>query len=251
MPPQSALPLNSTDGQIPQSHSHHEQATADLSLGINARPSLDLTRMPSDALLTTGKKMATDLKDGLWTFFEDIRQATVGDEPINGTGTPHHRRQHTIHSGAGPGTSHVNSTAKSQHRSDETASTIGAQDSNPAPRRHSRPTHSRPQPSSHRRIATELASSSSSPLDISTSFWRENGVSSPHRTPKSLDHNPQPRRSPPVDATTTIDDDTPWDLWDTPGSTASIAKRAIPRPASDSASEQDDSVRSTPRTSTS
>jgi len=31
--------------------------------------------------------MATDLRDGLWTFFEDIRQATVGEEGVNGTAT--------------------------------------------------------------------------------------------------------------------------------------------------------------------
>jgi len=33
-----------------------------------------------DAIMRTGKQMAFDLKDGLMTFFEDIRQATVGDE---------------------------------------------------------------------------------------------------------------------------------------------------------------------------
>ena len=34
----------------------------------------------SDALLRTSKKIATDFKDGLWTFWEDLRQATVGDD---------------------------------------------------------------------------------------------------------------------------------------------------------------------------
>ena len=34
------------------------------------------------------KQVADDLKSGLWTFVEDIRQATVGDEPITGMGTP-------------------------------------------------------------------------------------------------------------------------------------------------------------------
>lgn len=38
----------------------------------------------TDAIMRQGKQMATDLKDGLWTFFEDIRQATVGEEAING-----------------------------------------------------------------------------------------------------------------------------------------------------------------------
>jgi hypothetical protein len=44
----------------------------------------------ADALVKTGKQMASDLRDGLWTFFEDIRQATVGEEGINGTGTRNH-----------------------------------------------------------------------------------------------------------------------------------------------------------------
>lgn len=37
-----------------------------------------------EALMRTGKQMALDLREGLWTFFDDIRQATVGDEAING-----------------------------------------------------------------------------------------------------------------------------------------------------------------------
>jgi Domain of unknown function (DUF4048) len=38
-----------------------------------------------EALLRTSKQMASDFREGLWTFFEDLRQATVGDEGINGT----------------------------------------------------------------------------------------------------------------------------------------------------------------------
>lgn len=46
--------------------------------------------MPSptkDVILNGGKKMASDLREGLWTFFEDMRQATVGEEGIHGTAT--------------------------------------------------------------------------------------------------------------------------------------------------------------------
>ena len=38
-----------------------------------------------DNLLRTGKQMATDFKEGLLTFIEDLRQATVGEEGINAT----------------------------------------------------------------------------------------------------------------------------------------------------------------------
>jgi len=34
------------------------------------------------------KQVADDFKAGLWTFVEDLRQATVGNEPITGNGTP-------------------------------------------------------------------------------------------------------------------------------------------------------------------
>lgn len=40
-------------------------------------------RNSQDALIRTGKQMAEDFKEGLWTFIEDLRQATVGDEAIN------------------------------------------------------------------------------------------------------------------------------------------------------------------------
>ncbi|AEO62918.1 db7a75ad-e93a-49f4-ac2e-51dc724c7ef1 [Thermothielavioides terrestris] len=36
---------------------------------------------------TAMKQLAEDLKTGIWTFMEDLRQATVGDEPITGQGT--------------------------------------------------------------------------------------------------------------------------------------------------------------------
>lgn len=38
---------------------------------------------PKDAILETGKSLVGDFREGLWMFFEDIRQATVGDEAIS------------------------------------------------------------------------------------------------------------------------------------------------------------------------
>jgi len=34
-----------------------------------------------EAILRTGKQVATDLREGLWTFLEDLRQVAIGDEP--------------------------------------------------------------------------------------------------------------------------------------------------------------------------
>ncbi|KAK4164930.1 hypothetical protein QBC43DRAFT_209958 [Cladorrhinum sp. PSN259] len=42
---------------------------------------------PRTTQQTSGvKQIAQDLKSGIWTFMEDLRQATVGDEPITGQG---------------------------------------------------------------------------------------------------------------------------------------------------------------------
>ena len=46
----------------------------------SANPSI-----PEDAILDTGKQLVGDFRQGLWTFFEDLRQATVGEEAINGS----------------------------------------------------------------------------------------------------------------------------------------------------------------------
>ncbi|OJD23506.1 hypothetical protein ACJ73_05139 [Blastomyces percursus] len=39
----------------------------------------------AEVLMKTGRQMASDFREGLWTFIEDIRQATVGEEGISGT----------------------------------------------------------------------------------------------------------------------------------------------------------------------
>ncbi|MCJ1401823.1 hypothetical protein MMC11_005040 [Xylographa trunciseda] len=48
-----------------------------------------------DDLVNTGKQLVGDLKEGLWTFIEDIRQATVGDEAIN-SARPRHKRNSSL-----------------------------------------------------------------------------------------------------------------------------------------------------------
>ena len=53
----------------------------------------------ADVFMKQGKQVVDGVREGLWTFFEDIRQATVGDEAVNGPvtqqrrprpGKPHH-----------------------------------------------------------------------------------------------------------------------------------------------------------------
>lgn len=42
------------------------------------------SQSPQREVLQVGKQLATDWKEGLWTFFEDLKQATVGDDPKAG-----------------------------------------------------------------------------------------------------------------------------------------------------------------------
>ncbi|KAI9747968.1 MAG: hypothetical protein M1815_003725 [Lichina confinis] len=42
---------------------------------------------PKEAIIRTGKQMAEDFKEGLWSFLDDIRQATVGEEGVYGRQT--------------------------------------------------------------------------------------------------------------------------------------------------------------------
>lgn len=42
---------------------------------------------PKDAILETGKQLVGDFRGGLWTFLEDLRQATVGEEAKSNSGS--------------------------------------------------------------------------------------------------------------------------------------------------------------------
>jgi hypothetical protein len=50
--------------------------------GLSRTQSLTLPERPKnhDVLLKTGQQIAADFRDGLWTFLEDLKQATVGED---------------------------------------------------------------------------------------------------------------------------------------------------------------------------
>ncbi|KAJ5669848.1 hypothetical protein N7462_010918 [Penicillium macrosclerotiorum] len=180
-----------------------------------------------EALVRTGKQMASDLREGLWTFFEDIRQATVGEEGINAT------ESRTM--------SPPNSLAPSSARKRDSLAKSRSRDRLSAGGNISRSSSSS---SSWGRGAAAAETSSgkdTTPVDISTSFWHEFGVDSP------VQMSPGARRSPADNnsnnnnnnnnAATTprgakehghldrrsnnpaeVEDDTAenWDMWDTP-----------------------------------
>lgn len=49
----------------------------------NMVPNKNFSGPPKDAILETGKQLVGDFREGLWTFLEDLRQATVGEEAIS------------------------------------------------------------------------------------------------------------------------------------------------------------------------
>ncbi|KAF2646656.1 hypothetical protein P280DRAFT_15898 [Massarina eburnea CBS 473.64] len=93
--PSSATSLTTTTTTKFNSHMRPPPVTRDSATPIIADQIADtvngerydvggLSNVQRDVFLRTGKQMATDFKDGLWTFIEDIRQATVGEEPVTG-----------------------------------------------------------------------------------------------------------------------------------------------------------------------
>ncbi|KAJ5831778.1 hypothetical protein N7474_000089 [Penicillium riverlandense] len=168
-----------------------------------------------EAFLRTGKQMATDLREGLWTFLEDIRQATVGEEGINATQSqrlsPNNARKR-------------DSTAKSKSRSRDRLSEAARSSSS----------------STGRGPGTEttISGKDTKPADISKSFWNEFGVDTPQKSPNSArrapsdtnhaqtsaatanEQPPPPERldSKPDEKMEGSNEDTAdnWDVWDTP-----------------------------------
>ena len=138
-----------------------------------------------DALVRTSKQMASDLKDGLWTFLEDIRQATVGEEGINAT------QSRAILPAKTPLTTSIASNSRLK------------QDN-------SRPT----------REALETKSSqavkSSTVKDSSYSFWREFEVETPGQRGANPGGNPRKTTNGKHVEQSILDEDDEWDNWDTP-----------------------------------
>jgi hypothetical protein len=185
-------------------HPNRVPTDADLTTEVvrTADDAIDLG-LPREVLLNTGKKMASDFRDGLWTFIEDLRQATVGDEGINGT------------------TSRTQSRSPNPSRSPRLQSRNTLKPSpNTQPLKRSATTGSRrtdsrsPAPST----AEELAY-----LDIGNSFWNEH-ESKPatilrKKPSKKSMQPPAPRAN--RSSTASLD---AWENWETTVPTASEPK---------------------------
>ena len=177
-----------------------------------------------EALMRTGKQMASDLREGLWTFFEDIRQATVGEEGISATES----RTMSPSNSLGHSSSRKRESLQANSRSRDRLSVAGDKLSRSSSSSSSR---------GRGRAADNTSGKETTPADISKSFWHEFGVDSPaqmspgarrsssnHRNNKAAvattprgenePEHPDHRSNSPAET----EDDTigNWDMWDTP-----------------------------------
>ncbi|KAF2436783.1 hypothetical protein EJ08DRAFT_691102 [Tothia fuscella] len=149
---------------------------------------MDGSVMPKDALLKTGKQMASDIKDGLMNFFEDLRQVTVGDESVNGTGA----MQPPTRTAGGrqtprPGTINTRGSTRSTH--------LG-----------------RSQIVAHTRTLPR----NDTLIDVGGSFWQDHGLETPqkpNRANKSVSKQTRSNAGSPLKST---ESDEAWDIWGTP-----------------------------------
>jgi hypothetical protein len=145
----------------------------------------NISGMPTiqrEQLIRAGTRMATDFKNGLFTFIEDIRQATVGDEAVNesGDGFPPSARDPLVKGArkATNGRPSLNRSASSKKSSQQTAS-------------------------------------------IGDDFWSEHGLSEPKTSPmhNKKTHMNKPAQTPQKQARPGADEEEEWANWETPSDT--------------------------------
>lgn len=159
------------------------------------------TNMPASSrasLVHTGKQMASDLREGLWTFLEDIRQATVGEEGINAT---------EVRGMSPSGMSRKrDSTSTSTSRSSRDRLSV-----------HGGGTLSRTASSSSRSkgAGTErISGKDTKSTDIDSSFWSEFGIDTTgQKSPNARGASyPRPNGQQSNNNLEVYDDD--WDVWE-------------------------------------
>lgn len=163
-----------------------------------------------DDFLRTGKKFASEFRDGLWTFFEDLRQATVGDEAAAGAGQvvhpPNVRRQSSQTSGLSAKTARKQTSRTSLRPSSPGSTTTGSRTS--AETRRPSPNQSRPK---HFKSATHGALP-----DLSDpSFWTDQGPHTMQATPApAMKKSPSVRGHRKNVSKVSSTESEAWDTWD-------------------------------------
>lgn len=204
LPPSAKQSVESERPQLPHrnsllSRTSSASATPDVSAEVDktADVEIDLTQANVDreVLIKHGKKMATDFKDGLWTFWEDLRQATVGDEATQVL-PPNGRRQSS------------KETLRQSYR-DSSRASRGSATSKASTETRRPPTRS----PVNRRPSPAQVQEEPSLIDTSGTFWTEHGLTIPQATPapvkKASKHTKTPSMAPSVASSADA-----WDTWD-------------------------------------
>ncbi|ESZ93415.1 hypothetical protein SBOR_6208 [Sclerotinia borealis F-4128] len=131
------------------------------------------------------KQITQDVKAGLWTFLEDLRQATVGDEAVNGTANQR---------------SSLDATQRGLHKRVSKGSLRVRRGKSP-----------RPDPSSQR-TWDSLTGDNSALLDLGGALWQDSEtLAAPMKPTNVQKKSARPNSFP----TPTLDDDD-WPNWDFP-----------------------------------
>jgi Domain of unknown function (DUF4048) len=142
-----------------------------------------------DVIVSSGKKMASDLREGLWTFFEDMRQATVGEEGINGTET------RTAASGNQQRQCQRRAQGRDQARSRAKEESTGETEEESLPN-------------------ISRCNAATPPPKQEKSFWNEFGIETPSNKATPINSSTEQPMSEAKAPLVELDDS--WDAWDSP-----------------------------------
>ncbi len=191
------VPSRSQESDVPERPRPLSRAATTPDLGVDGGKPYD----PASELILieTGKKVATGLRDGLWTFWEDLRQATVGEESES---IPPPRRQSS--------TQTLGTARKQNSRSSLRPSSRGS-----ATNKTSTDTK-RPSPA-HKKSKSKKLSLGSAPALADPSFWTDyavqqrNQIATPaKKVPATSKHAKIPSTAISVES----NDTESWDTWD-------------------------------------
>lgn len=199
----------------PERPSHPSRVNTDEILTGEVDDTVDMNidlGLPRDVLMKTGKQMATDFRDGLWTFIEDLRQATVGDEGINGTST---RTQGHMSSSSEPrnlrpqpSRGSLRPPARQQHSGLKRSSTTSSKRTlTPSP-------------------ARSKTVDDSALLDVGGTFWKENGIEDGKIAERPLARKTSKKKLVSPKKETHIQDDSAesWDNWGSPNRSTDVVR---------------------------
>lgn len=145
----------------------------------------DMGGMPNiqrENIIRAGTQMANDFKTGLFTFIEDLRQATVGDEAVN----------------------------------EAEGNIASASVKRPAAKSAKKPSDGRP-PLNR---AASSKKSVQNPGSFGDDFWKENGLSEPKTTAMTKKtHSSKTAQTPQKQIPKPAEEDEDWISWDTPNDT--------------------------------